>query len=957
MSRFRASGLLLWLASAALSAQTTGSLVGRAMDESGGVLPGVGVEARSPALQGSRSATTDSAGRYRLTLLPPGDYEVTFSLPGFAADVKTGVPVRLGSDTTLDSTLRPSARESVIVTGEAAVVDTTAAGLGANLTARAIETLPTGRNYSAIVQVAPGTSSDADPRNPQQSTITVYGSTGAENAFFIDGVNTTGVEYGFQGKELNYEFIQEINVKTGGYEAEFGRSTGGIVNVITKSGSNAFHGDVFGYYDNDALQAEPESVVSTAGTVQGFTREDYGADLGGPIWKDRIWFFGAYDRVQNTTETTISCGLFCSPPRSTRSTTDSTRNLGSGKLTFRLTDSHSLIGTFFQDPRADTGAINDSDHTLNGDPLTYEGRLDFGGRDYAARYEGIFGARLAVAAQVARHEERNSVGPASSDGDVIQYQDAAEGFFQTGGFGLIQRKTFKRTFYGGSVSPYVGNHEIKFGVEFENAEAEVIKRESGGQLVTVFENPVDPSRPIYSHFYWTTPTATVEEAPISQLTAAPEHKNTTVFLQDKWSVLPNLTVSAGVRWDGQQIIDASGAKRVDLKNDWAPRIGVVWDPTKDHRSKVFASFGRFYEEIPMDLVIRSYSFERQPRIINFDPVDHHPDPVAESQHLDAEGNPTVSAILGGFTEPTDPNIRGQYLMEFLIGGERELIPNVAVGIKGIYRDYGNVIEDFLCLDDGTYCIGNPGKGRWTEGGADFTFRDVFTLDYSQTFPAPRPVRIYRGIQLDVTRRFANNWQAMASYVLSKLEGNFDGLYAPFTQTTLADPNISAAYDYYDFFTDGRDLDETHQHWPAVQRPPPPVQDLRPLHHAVSSLDRAGRLLPHGHPADPLWLLGRVWPVRVLPDPPRRGGTKSRKLRGGCPPGVRASAGSGDRELPCGRLQHPERSASGDPGPALGLPGIRQRAPDAGQPGLWRGGVPHPADLRPSGSEGLLLAVP
>ena len=100
MSRFRVLGSLFWLASASLCAQTTGSLVGRAMDESGGVLPGVGVQARSPALQGSRSATTDSAGRYRLTLLPPGDYEVTFSLPGFGTDVKAAVPVLLGSDTT-----------------------------------------------------------------------------------------------------------------------------------------------------------------------------------------------------------------------------------------------------------------------------------------------------------------------------------------------------------------------------------------------------------------------------------------------------------------------------------------------------------------------------------------------------------------------------------------------------------------------------------------------------------------------------------------------------------------------------------------------------------------------------------------------------------------------------------------------------------------------------------------
>ena len=783
MKKLRPVLLSLLFASGAplLIGQTTGSLVGRAADESGGVLPGVTVEAKSPALQGARVAVTDGGGRYRLTLLPPGLYTVAFTLPGFALETKPGVAVGLGNESTLDVVLRPAATASVVVTGEAPVVDTGSTNLGGNLTSRAIETLPTGRNYSSVVQVVPGTSSDADPKNQAQSTITVYGSSGAENAFYIDGINTTGVEYGFQGKELNYEFIQEINVKTGGYEAEFGRSTGAIINVITKSGSNEFHGDVFGYLDSNSLRASAKPVVSTGGTVTGFRREDYGADIGGFFWRDRIWFFGAYDRVHNTTDNVFGA---------VQSRSVSTRNLGSGKLTFRLSDSHSVVATAFQDPTTDTGAINDSNHSLNGDPLTYDGRQDLGGRDYALRYEGLFGARLTVSAQASRHQERNSVGPTTAAGDVNQYQDADNDFFQTGGFGLIQRKNFKRTAYGASVAPYVGDHSIKFGIEYEKAEAVVVKRESGGQLVTVFANPVNAARPIYQHSYWTTPDATVANAPISQLTASPAHKNTTLFLQDKWAVFRNLTLNLGVRWDRQQIIDASGTRQVDLKHDWAPRAGVIWDPTNDHRTKVFASYGRFYEEIPMDLVIRSFSFERQPRIINYDRTDFHPNPAAESDF----GTP--SAILGGFTEPSDPNIHGQYMTEAIVGFEREVVTDVAVGVKGIYRDYGNVIEDFLCQDDGTYCIGNPGKG---------IMRQVFGLDYTTLYPAPRPVRIYRGVQLDVTKRFSNNWQAMASYIYSKLDGNYDGEYSPFTQTTINDPNISAAYDYYDFFTNGSDL--------------------------------------------------------------------------------------------------------------------------------------------------------
>src|SRR5205085_7812241 len=137
------------------------------------------------------------------------------------------------------------------------------ASVGTNRDTRTVETLPTGRNYSSVVQVVPGVSTDASSNNSDQTTITVYGSSGAENGFYIDGVNTTGAEYGFQGKELNYEFIQAVDVKTGGYEAEFGRATGGIINVITKSGGNEFHGDVFGYFDNDSLQADAERTGAT----------------------------------------------------------------------------------------------------------------------------------------------------------------------------------------------------------------------------------------------------------------------------------------------------------------------------------------------------------------------------------------------------------------------------------------------------------------------------------------------------------------------------------------------------------------------------------------------------------------------------------------------------------------------------------------------------------------------
>src|SRR6266852_4092105 len=379
--------LVLLLITSGLFAQTTGNLAGKIADANGGPLPGVTVEVKSPALQGIRSTNSQGDGTYRLALLPPGEYEATFHLEGLAPVARKNVTVSLGKDTTLDIVMKPAAVSAeIVVTANAPVLDTTSTTLGTNLNTRAIETLPSGRNYASIVQVAPGVSSDANPGNASQSTISVYGSSGAENSFFIDGVNTTNVEYGFQGKELNFEFISEVDVKTGGYEAEYGRSTGGIINVVTKSGGNEFTGDVFSYYDSDSAQRNSKAVVSTAGTQTGFTRKDFGVDVGGFILKDRLWFFGAYDRVNNGINSLLPAG----PLAGTVATSKSVRNLGSGKLTYNVGANQSLIATFLQDPRVDTGAINDASHALNGDPSSYLGRQDFGGRDYALRYEGAF---------------------------------------------------------------------------------------------------------------------------------------------------------------------------------------------------------------------------------------------------------------------------------------------------------------------------------------------------------------------------------------------------------------------------------------------------------------------------------------------------------------------------------------------------------------------------------------
>ena len=303
---------LLLLVPAVSLAQTTGTVEGSVTDQSNSPLPGVTVELTSPNLQGTRTAVTAADGRYRFPSIPPGAYTVTAELSGFGK-VQRKATVALDATATVNLSLSLSTSAEITVTGEAPMVDSTSTTQGSNYSAKVIDKLPVGRNYADIVFTQPGVQADFGETQGRSLAISIYGSTSSENLFLIDGVNTTNVIKGFQGKDINNEFIQEVEVKTGGYQAEYGRNTGGVVNVITKSGGNEFHGGVFGYYNDTGMRADWDVPVTPDFSEQGTAentlagpnsfinkdvRQEWGADLGGFILKDKVWFFGAYDRVQ-----------------------------------------------------------------------------------------------------------------------------------------------------------------------------------------------------------------------------------------------------------------------------------------------------------------------------------------------------------------------------------------------------------------------------------------------------------------------------------------------------------------------------------------------------------------------------------------------------------------------------------------------------------------------------------
>jgi hypothetical protein len=209
---------LLLLVPAVSLAQTTGTVEGSVTDQSNSPLPGVTVELTSPNLQGTRTAVTAADGRYRFPSIPPGAYTVTAELSGFGK-VQRKATVSLDATATVNLSLSLSTSAEVTVTGEAPLVDSTSTTQGSNYSAKVIDKLPVGRNYADIVFTQPGVQADFGETQGRSLAISIYGSTSSENLFLIDGVNTTNVIKGFQGKDINSEFIQEVEVKTGATRA------------------------------------------------------------------------------------------------------------------------------------------------------------------------------------------------------------------------------------------------------------------------------------------------------------------------------------------------------------------------------------------------------------------------------------------------------------------------------------------------------------------------------------------------------------------------------------------------------------------------------------------------------------------------------------------------------------------------------------------------------------------
>src|SRR5688572_10794481 len=289
---------------ASAQSSTSGAVRGAIKDKATGeALIGATVVATSTVLQGEQVVITDESGLYFIDNLPPGTYTLTV----FYNDAKFSrgnVLIQVGKQAVVNvpvDTSSGAGGETIVIQGNAPIVDQGSTKTGVSITKEYTENIPVGRTFGAVLGASSGSQTDA-------YGVSMQGSTSVESTYIVEGINTTDTAYGGISSNLPNEFVQETEVITGGYNAEFGRATGGIVNVVTKQGSNDFRGSVFGYFKPGALFSDTEEIRREGSSVLGVDNTDYeydfGAEVGGPLIKDKLWFHVGFNpSLRGTTRT------------------------------------------------------------------------------------------------------------------------------------------------------------------------------------------------------------------------------------------------------------------------------------------------------------------------------------------------------------------------------------------------------------------------------------------------------------------------------------------------------------------------------------------------------------------------------------------------------------------------------------------------------------------------------
>ncbi len=636
-------------ATPAIAQEVTGTVAGTVVDSSKAAIPGATVKLEGGSV--NQMQVSDGNGRYTFAAVPPGTYKMTTTLSGFGTSLAENVTVAIGKTTTIDFALSVGGvAEQVTVSADAQRVDVAQTTIQTNVTAAAIENLPKGTNMASLFKLAP-----AARQEPLSGGFQIDGASGSENSFMIDGLETSNFRTGVlnNNNNLPFEFIQEMSIKTSGFNAEFGGATGGVISVVTKSGTNQFRGMGGIEFEGDAMNGDPRPALNRyrSGTGANFVQINeylpYKNDtyknyypvfgVGGPILRDKVWFFASYSPQiydeQRTTE------YFTTDPRTRSKTGQETysrtrkNEYFQGRIDAQPLNTLRLTGTWTYNPYTEDGVFPHSQISLGNLPPTANfggstgiltgnaltsrqgGKQD--GKNFSFGGTWTPGSRVVFSSRVARgylNELLNSqsipsltrvrcinLAPPTSAGCGLGFDNLPTGNTQR--FEDSSERWTVDTSAAFIVDQLVGRHEFKVGHQYSRVANDVNTGYvpfgrvdlSYGYTINDLTGRNDP----------VTPGAIGAGALIrfGTIGAAANTANS-LYIQDRWQPISRLTINAGVRAEKEDLPSFNGFAP-PISFGWGdkivPRIGVAYDLTGDGRTKLFGSFNKFQDRLKFEL--------------------------------------------------------------------------------------------------------------------------------------------------------------------------------------------------------------------------------------------------------------------------------------------------------------------------------------------------------------------
>jgi hypothetical protein len=776
-----------------------GTLRGTVTDQQGAPIPAVTVTITNTVTGEPRVYVTDANGQYLAPDLSPGRYNVAFELSGFAKVERSDISVLLGRSFDVNAQMRVGAlAETVQVTAQAApLVDTRSTLVGHNVTAEEFDRLPKSRSFQSIAMTAPSVNS-----GEVEGGFQVAGASSAENAFTVDGIVTNSLINGQSRQNTVFEYLQEVQVKTSGISAEYGGALGGVVSAVTKSGGNVFRGESHYYFEGSALSANPVKrlVLDPVGDKTAFFVQDaespkyhneFGGSVGGPIVRDRLFFFGSYS------------------PRNERQTNpynfdddsydierDIWRQQAFGKLTYAMSRGSASFSTLWTPATAKgtlasyTGATPNS-YTGPGSSLSFEGQrgyevnqlntsgtvdlsltsssfLSFRGGYFHDRYSDTGIPETTTYTYQTPTTPLDAVLPASLHGGT---NTANLRRAQITEFDTTKRAAFNTDY--NHVFTGVGVHTLKAGYGFQRTTNDINSFYPGGYVFIFWDRPFtfggeNRGRGTYGYYE-------VNDRRITSRAGSNIHS---LYVQDQWTVGNRLTLDLGLRTENEAVPTfrpdiLKNAIEFGFADKLAPRLGAAYDVWGDGRMKVFGSWGLYYDWTKYELPRGSFGAETWCIYYRgLDTLD------LGSLSLDNKPGRDLWVNQGGcrdrrvpsFQDEIDPDLEPMRQASTSVGAEYQLANNSVVTVHYIHNDLLETIEDVGFLNaqgDEGYLISNPGKRQ-----AAIQFPTGAT-PLGQAIP--RPKRVYDALELGWNRRFSDNWFLSANYTLSRLYGNYAGL--------------------------------------------------------------------------------------------------------------------------------------------------------------------------------------